>query len=65
MALLCHSPYSQGLSQDQNSGVLLHTSDFIHSLVAQTEKNPPAVRETWVPSLGWEDLPGGGHDNPL
>ena len=18
-------------------------------------KNPPAVRETWVPSLGWED----------
>ena len=19
-------------------------------------KNPPAMRETWVPSLGWEDL---------
>ena len=19
-------------------------------------KNPPAVQETWVPSLGWEDL---------
>ena len=25
------------------------------SLVAQTVKGSPAVRETWVPSLGWED----------
>ena len=25
------------------------------SLVAQTVKNPPAMRETWVLSLGWED----------
>ena len=25
------------------------------SLVAQTMKNPPAMRETWVRSLGWED----------
>ena len=25
------------------------------SLVAQTLKNPPAMWETWVPSLGWED----------
>ena len=24
-------------------------------LVAQTVKNPPAMRETWVQSLGWED----------
>ena len=24
-------------------------------LVAPTVKNPPAMRETWVPSLGWED----------
>ena len=24
------------------------------SLVAQLVKNPPAVRETWVQSLGWE-----------
>ena len=24
-------------------------------LVAQTIKNPPAMQETWVPSLGWED----------
>ena len=26
------------------------------SLVAQTVKNPPAMQETWVHSLGQEDL---------
>ena len=26
------------------------------SLVAQMVKNPPAMRETWIRSLGWEDL---------
>ena len=25
------------------------------SLVAQLVKNPPAMSETWVQSLGWED----------
>ena len=25
------------------------------SLVAQVVKNPPAMQETWVQSLGWED----------
>ena len=25
------------------------------SLVAQTVKNPPAMQEAWVLSLGWED----------
>ena len=25
------------------------------SLIAQLVKNPPAMRETWVRSLGWED----------
>ena len=25
------------------------------SLVAQLVKNPPAMRETWVQSLSWED----------
>ena len=25
------------------------------SLVAQLVKNPPAMRDTWVQSLGWED----------
>ena len=33
------------------------------SLVAQLVKNPPAVWETWVQSLGWEDPleKGGGN----
>ena len=28
--------------------------------MAQTEKNPPAMQETWVRSLGWEDPPEEG-----
>ena len=35
------------------------------SLMAQTVKNLPAVQETWVWSLGWEEALGGGHGNPL
>ena len=31
----------------------------------KTVKNPPAMWETWAQSLGWEDLPGGRHGNPL
>ena len=34
------------------------------SLVAQTVENLPAMQETWVWSLGWEESPG-GHGNPL
>ena len=30
------------------------------SLVAQVVKNLPAMWETWVRSLGWEDSPGEG-----
>ena len=30
-------------------------SEIGASLVAQLVKNPPAMQETWVPSLGWED----------
>ena len=39
-----------------------HTQDYIvsrrlvwASLVAQSVKNPPAMQETWVQSLGWDD----------
>ena len=36
------------------------------SLVAQTVKNPPAMLETWVGSLGWEDaLEKGTHSSIL
>ena len=30
------------------------------SLVAQLVKNQPAIQETWVQSLGWEDTPEKG-----
>ena len=36
------------------------------SLVAQMVKNPPAMQETWVQSLGWEhSFPGEGNGYPL
>ena len=35
------------------------------SLVAQLVKNPPAMQETHVRSLGQEDSPGEGNGNPL
>ena len=34
------------------------------SLVAQTVKDPPAMQETWVRSLGQEDSPGEGNGYP-
>ena len=35
--------------------VWLSFSSLCASLVAQTVKIPPAMQETWVQSLGWED----------
>ena len=35
------------------------------SVVAQLVKNPLAMWETWVRSLGWEDSPGEGKGYPL
>ena len=35
--------------------VLGYVLDIWASLVAQLVKNPPAIWEIWVPSLGWED----------
>ena len=35
-----------------------HTHTYTHiwaSLVAQLVKNPPAMQDTWVQSLGWEN----------
>ena len=38
----------------------LRPLNYWASLVAQLVKNLPAVRETWVPSLDWEDPPEKG-----
>ena len=35
------------------------------AVVVQMVKNLPAIWETWVWSLGWEDSPGGRHGNLL
>ena len=35
------------------------------SLVAQLVKNLPAIQETWVQFLDWEDPPGEGNAFPL
>ena len=40
-------------SPGEGIGYLRQYSWF--SLVAQMVKNPPAMRETWIPSLGWKD----------
>ena len=42
-----------GRSPGEGLGYLLQYSWAL--LVAQLVKNPPAMRETWVQSLGWED----------
>ena len=36
--------------------MMYHTTNYWASLVAQTVKNLPAMQETWIRSLGWEDL---------
>ena len=43
-----------GLSAEEGTGYPPQNSWAF--LVAQLIKNPPAMRETWVRSLGWEDL---------
>ena len=42
-----------GRSTGEGIGYPLQYS--LASLMAQLLKNPPAMRETWVQSLGWED----------
>ena len=39
------------------SHIRLLIEHFVGFLVAQLGKNPPAMWETWVQSLGWEDPP--------
>ena len=56
--------FIHGLTEEDLSGhdfffifnlFLLKYCEFWASLVAQLVKNPPAMWETWVGSLGWED----------
>ena len=44
-----------GLGRSAGEGIGYPFQYSWASLVAQLVKNPPAMRETWVPSLAWED----------
>ena len=44
-----------GSGKSPGDGIGYPLQYFGVSLVAQTVKNLPAMRETWVQSLGWED----------
>ena len=44
-----------GLERSPGEGIGYALQYSWASLVAQMVKNPPAMRETWVRSLGWED----------
>ena len=44
-----------GLGRSAGEGIGYPPQDSWASLVAQLVKNLPAMRETWVQSLGWED----------
>ena len=37
----------------------------VATLVARMVKDAPAMQETWVPSLGWEDSSDDGNGNPF
>ena len=44
-----------GLGRYTREGIGYPLQDSLASLVAQLVKNPPAMWETWLQSLGWED----------
>ena len=44
-----------GLQRSTGEGIGYPLQYSWASLVAQLVKNPPAMQETWVWSLGWED----------
>ena len=46
-------------------GIRIFADILRTSLVAQGVKNPPAMQDTQVQSLGWEDSPGEGNGYPL
>ena len=56
--------YSQSCTQKK---IGLNILSFLkaNSLVAQSVKDPPAMQETWVPFLGWEDPLERGKGTPL
>ena len=50
-----HPSSIPGLGRSAGEGIGSPLQYSWASLVAQMVKNPPAMQETWVRSLGWED----------
>ena len=46
---------AQGTQENTFLYLLVYYKGYRASLVVQLVKNPPAMRETWIQSLGWED----------
>ena len=53
--LLSTEKFYFNISSENNHMINMCTSHARASTVAQLVKNSPAMRETWVQSLGWED----------
>ena len=54
-----------GLGRSSGEGIGYPLQYFWASLMAQLVRNLPAMRETWVRSLGWEDPLEKGKGYPL
>ena len=54
-----------GLGSSPGEGIGYPLQYSCASLVAQMVTSPPAMQETWVQTLCWEDSPGGGRGNTL
>ena len=54
-----------GLGRSAGEGIGCPLQYSWASLRVQLVKNLPAMQETWVQSLGWEDSPGEENGNPL
>ena len=50
-----HPGLTPGLGRSPGEGTGYPLEYSWASLVVQLVKNPPAIQETWVRSLGWED----------
>ena len=54
-----------GLGRSPGEGIGYPLQYSWASFVVQLVKNPPAMWEIWVQSLGWERFPGEGKGYPL
>ena len=59
------TPWGPGRLVCSQTSLLILLNALLSSLVAWLVKNSPAMWEIWNQSLGWEDSPREGKDDPL